>query len=142
MKKLHPLILLLFFSLIHFTIAAQNFRKETAWFIAEVKPGTYKAGTKGFIEISVVAKDGCYIDMSHPFKFETSTPAPAGVVYPNPILEKKDWLIESKKAVVKIPFVKSKAGHFVFSGVVSAYVFRFTNHIADDFLVTQPVNVK
>ncbi len=102
----------------------------------------YKAGVQNYIEISLVTKNGYSNDMNYAFKFAAKTPAPAGVTYPKPILTKTDGVIDLTKAVFKLPFVKSKAGRFLISGIFSVAVHSNTNRIEDDFVLSQNIDVK
>jgi hypothetical protein len=78
--------------------------------------GPYKAGAKSSVRVALTTKGAFHINPQYPYRFK-ATPAPEGVTYPKPILERGDGQFEEKRAVFDVPFVASRAGKFEVGGI-------------------------
>lgn len=78
--------------------------------------GPYKAGAKSSVRVALTTKGAFHINPQYPYRFKAK-PAPEGVTYPKPILERGDGQFEEKKAFFDVPFVASHAGKFEVGGI-------------------------
>jgi hypothetical protein len=107
-------------------------KAETENYVAEIKAsGTYKAGTEGTIDVTFSTKGDYHINKQYPYKFKATDPAPEGIKYSKPILQRADGTFEEKSGSFKVPFTVSKAGKATVSGVLSLSVCSDANCIMD-----------
>ena len=118
-------------------------KAETENYIAEIKAvGDYKAGSEGTVEISFSTKGDYHINEQYPYKFKAADPAPEGVKFPKPILQRADGSFEKKKGSFKVPFVAAKSGKATISGTLSLSVCSDANCIMDKVPLELAVDVK
>lgn len=116
---------------------------ETENFVAEIKAGSaYKAGAEGTVEVTLVPKGGYHTNAQYPYKFKLKDPAPDGVTYPKPILQRADGTFEEKRGSFKVPFVAAKAGKAKIAGTFSLSVCSDANCIMDKVELETDVDVK
>lgn len=125
------------------TNIAAGARSETDNYIAEIKAtGAYKAGAEGTVEVTLVPKGGYHTNAQYPYKFKLADPAPEGLKFPKPILQRADGTFEEKKGSFKVPFVAAKAGKATISGTFSLSVCSDANCIMDKVPLEVAVDVK
>ncbi|MFS8069707.1 MAG: hypothetical protein ACMG6S_25355 [Byssovorax sp.] len=118
-------------------------KAETENYLAEIKAvGEYKAGSEGTVEITFSTKGEYHINKQYPYKFKASDPAPDGVSFPKPILQRADGSFEEKKGSFKVPFVAAKSGKATISGTLSLSVCSDANCIMDKVPLELAVDVK
>ena len=118
-------------------------KSETDNYIAEMKAsGDYKAGAEGMVEVTFATKGDYHINKQYPYKFKATDPAPDGLKFPKPILQRADGSFEEKKGSFKVPFVVSKAGKATVSGILSLSVCSDANCIMDKVPLELAVDVK
>lgn len=118
-------------------------KSETENYIAEIKTtGSYKAGAEGTVEVTLTPKGGYHTNAQYPYKFKLNDPAPEGVSYPKPILQRADGSFEEKKGSFKVPFTAAKAGNVTIAGVLSLSVCSDANCIMDKVPLDVAVEVK
>ena len=107
-------------------------KSETESYVAEIKAaGPYRVGAEGTVEIALATKGDYHINKQYPYKFKSKDPAPEGLTFPKPILQRADGTFEEKKGSFKVPFVVSKAGKATVSGVLFLSVCSDANCIMD-----------
>lgn len=118
-------------------------RAETDNYVAEIKTnGTYKAGAEGAVEVTLAVKGAYHTNAQYPYKFKLNDPAPEGVSFPKPILQRADGTFEEKKGSFKVPFNASKPGKYTIAGVLSLSVCSEANCIMDKVPLEVSVDVK
>jgi hypothetical protein len=118
-------------------------KAETDNYIAEIKAnGSYKAGAEGTVEVILVAKGSYHTNEQYPYKFRTADPAPDGVTFPKPVLQRADGSFDKAKGTFKVPFVAAKAGKVTISGTLSLSVCSDANCIMDKVPLEVAVDVK
>ncbi len=118
-------------------------KSETENYIAEMKAsGDYKAGSEGLVEVTFATKGDYHINKQYPYKFKATDPAPEGLSFPKPILQRADGSFEEKKGSFKVPFLVSKAGKATVSGTLSLSVCSDANCIMDKVPLELAVDVK
>jgi hypothetical protein len=118
-------------------------KAETENYVAEMKAvGDYKSGAEGTVEITFSTKGDYHINKQYPYKFKASDPAPAGISFPKPILQRADGSFEEKKGSFKVPFVVAKSGKATVSGILSLSVCSDANCIMDKVPLELAVDVK
>jgi hypothetical protein len=107
-------------------------RAETASYVAEIVPsGSYKAGAEGSVKVTVASKGEYHINAQFPYKFKAAAPAPEGVTYPKPVLQRADGTFEATRGTFQVPFVASKAGKATIGGTLHLSVCTATNCVMD-----------
>jgi hypothetical protein len=107
-------------------------RAETASYIAEIAAsGGYKAGAEGAVKVTVVSKGEYHVNAQYPYKFKAATPAPEGITYPKPVLQRADGTFEATRGTFQVPFVASKAGKATIGGTLHLSVCTASNCIMD-----------
>jgi hypothetical protein len=125
------------------TGVAAGAKAESENYIAEIKvTGPYAAGKEGTVEVVLVPKGSYHINAQYPYKFKATDPAPAGVTFPKPLLQRADGTFEEKKGSFKVPFVAAKAGKATVSGTLSLSVCSDANCIMDKVELAVDVDVK
>lgn len=118
-------------------------KAETENYLAEIKAtGEYKAGSEGALEITFSTKGDYHINEQYPYKFKAADPAPDGVSFPKPILQRADGKFEAKKGSFKVPFVAAKSGKVTIGGTLSLSVCSAANCIMDKVPLELAVDVK
>lgn len=118
-------------------------RHETDTYVIEMTTGgPYKAGTEGTVDVVVSAKGDYKINKQYPYKFKVIDPAPEGVTFPKPVLQKADGTFEEKKGVFKVPFVPAKPGKAKVAGTLYISVCSDANCIMDKQVLEREVDVK
>lgn len=118
-------------------------KAETENYVAEIKAGSgYKAGAEGSVEVTLVTKGAYHTNAQYPYKFKLNEPAPDGVTFPKPVLQRADGAFEEKKGTFKVPFNPSKAGKYTIAGVFSLSVCSEANCIMDKVPLEVSVEVK
>ncbi len=107
-------------------------RAETASYLAEIVPsGSYKAGAEGSVKVTVASKGEYHINAQFPYKFKAAAPAPEGVTYPKPVLQRADGTFEATRGTFQVPFVVSKAGKATIGGTLHLSVCTANNCVMD-----------
>ena len=118
-------------------------KAETENYTAEMKAvGDYKVGAEGLVEVTFATKGAYHINEQYPYKFKATDPAPEGLKFPKPILQRADGSFDKKAGSFKVPFVVSKAGKATVSGVLSLSVCSDANCIMDKVPLELAVDVK
>src|SRR6185503_16962845 len=92
-------------------------KAETDTYTVEMKAqGPVAAGAEATLEVTLAAKGDYHINKTYPYKFKAADPAPEGVTFPKPVLQRADGTFEEKKGSFKVPFVVAKAGRATVSG--------------------------
>jgi len=118
-------------------------RAETDNYIAEIKAsGDYKAGAEGVVEVTFATKGDYHINKQYPYKFKATDPAPEGVSFPKPLLQRADGTFDEKKGSFKVPFVVAKSGKAHIAGTLSLSVCSDANCIMDKVALEVDVDVK
>lgn len=118
-------------------------KAETDTYTAEIKaPGSYKAGAEGFVEVVLSTKGAYHTNAQYPYKFKAADPAPDGISYPKPVLQRADGTFEEKRGQFKVPFTASKPGKYTVGGVFSLSVCSEANCIMDKVPLEISVDVK
>lgn len=118
-------------------------KNETDTFIAEIKaPTDYKAGSEGALEVTLTPKGGYHTNAQYPYKFKLNDPAPDGVTYPKPVLQRADGTFEEKRGSFKVPFVARKPGKTKLGGLFHLSVCSDANCIMDKVALEVDVDVK
>lgn len=118
-------------------------RTETENFIAEMTAtGPYTAGAEGRVEVTLTPKGAYHTNPQYPYKFKLVDPAPAGVTFPKPILQRADGTFEEKRARFKVPFVAAKAGSVKVAGTLFMSVCSEANCVMDKVPLDVDVDVK
>jgi hypothetical protein len=124
------------------TVGAGN-KADTENYAAELKAdGAYKSGAEGTIEVFLTPKAGYHTNAQYPYKFKLSDPAPDGVTFPKPILQRADGSFEEKKGYFKVPFTSAKAGKVTIGGTLYLSVCSDANCIMDKVPLEVAVDVK
>lgn len=122
---------------------AKGPKADTDSYVAEIKAsGTYKAGAEGTVDITFATKGDYHINKQYPYKFKATDPAPEGISFPKPILQRADGTFEEKSGAFKVPFVVSKSGKATVSGTLSLSVCSDANCIMDKVELAVDVDVK
>lgn len=122
---------------------AAGAKSETETFVAEIKgTGSYAAGSEGTVEVTLSPKGGYHINAQYPYKFKLNDPAPDGVSYPKPVLQRADGTFDEKRGMFKVPFKASKAGKVTIGGTFSLSVCSDANCIMDKVALEVAVDVK
>ncbi len=117
-------------------------RAETENYVAEIKAtGSYKAGAEGAVEVTLTPKGGYHTNAQYPYKFKAADPAPEGVSFPKPVLQRADGSFEEKRGFFKVPFVAAKAGKATIGGTLSLSVCSDANCIMDKVPLEVAVDV-
>ena len=125
------------------TAITASAKSETENYVAEMKAmGEYKAGAEGVVELTIETKGAYHMNDQYPYKFKAADPAPEGLKFPKPILQRADGSFEKKKGSFKVPFVVSKAGRATVSGTLSLSVCSDANCIMDKVPLELAVDVK
>ena len=125
------------------TAVAAGAKAETDNYIAEIKAsGAYKAGAEGTVQVDFATKGDYHINKQYPYKFKAADPAPEGLSFPKPVLQRADGSFEEKKGSFKVPFVVAKAGKATISGTLSLSVCSDANCIMDKVPLELAVDVK
>ena len=125
------------------TAVTKGPKSETESYVAEIKgSGAYKAGAEGTVDITFATKGDYHINKQYPYKFKATDPAPEGISFPKPILQRADGSFEEKSGSFKVPFVVSKAGKATVSGTLSLSVCSDANCIMDKVDLALDVDVK
>jgi hypothetical protein len=112
-------------------------------YVVEAKVVTpAKAGQESSIEINLTTKGDYHINKQYPYKFKVADPAPAGVTFPKPMLQRADGTFDEKTGKFKVPFVAAKAGKTTIGGTFSISVCSDANCIMDKQAVDVDVDVK
>lgn len=118
-------------------------KAETETYVAEIKAsGAYKAGSAGTVEVTLVTKGAYHTNAQYPYKFKVAEPAPDGVTYPKPVLQRADGTFEEKKGSFKVPFTAAKSGKVTIGGTFSLSVCSEANCIMDKVPLEIAVDVK
>jgi hypothetical protein len=118
-------------------------RSETENYVAEIKAtGAYKAGAEGTVEVTLTPKGAYHTNAQYPYKFKLNDPAPEGVTFPKPILQRADGAFEEKKGSFKVPFTAAKPGKYTIAGTLSLSVCSEANCIMDKVPLEVSVDVK
>src|SRR5262249_2869674 len=118
-------------------------KAETDNYAAEIKSsGGYKSGAEGKVTVTLAAKGVYHVNGQYPYKFKTTAPAPAGISYPKPTLQRADGTFEEKRATLTLPFVAAKPGKYTIGGVFSLSVCSEANCIMDKVPLDVEVEVK
>ena len=124
-------------------VVAAGPKAETENYVAEIRAnGGYKAGAEGTVEIVLTTKGAYHTNAQYPYRFKAADPAPDGVTYPKPVLQRADGAFEEKKGSFKLPFTASKAGKFTIGGIFSLSVCSEANCIMDKVPLEVSVDVK
>jgi hypothetical protein len=124
------------------TVGAPN-KADTENYAAELKAdGAYKAGAEGTLEVLLTPKAGYHTNAQYPYKFKLADPAPDGVTFPKPILQRADGSFEEKKGYFKVPFTATKAGKVTLGGTLYLSVCSDANCIMDKVPLEVAVDVK
>jgi hypothetical protein len=124
-------------------VVAGGAKAETENFVAEIKPaGAAAAGKEGTVEVTLVPKGGYHTNAQYPYKFKLADPAPEGVTYPKPVLQRADGTFDEKKGFFRVPFVASKAGKVTIGGTLHLSVCSEANCIMDKVPLEVAVDVK
>jgi hypothetical protein len=125
------------------TAVSASAKAETDNYVAEIKAaGSYAAGTEGTVEVVLAPKGAYHMNAQYPYKFKAADPAPDGVTFPKPVLQRADGNFEEKRGSFKVPFVASKSGTVTVSGTLSLSVCSDANCIMDKVALEIPVSVK
>lgn len=118
-------------------------KSETDTYVAEIKAGgSYAAGAEGTVEVVLVTKGAYHTNAQYPYKFKAADPAPEGLSYPKPIMQRADGSFDEKKGTFKVPFKAAKAGKYTIGGVFSLSVCSEANCIMDKVPLDISVDVK
>lgn len=118
-------------------------RAETENYVAEIKAnGAYKAGAEGAVEVTLAVKGAYHTNAQYPYKFKLNDPAPEGVTFPKPTLQRADGTFEEKKGSFKVPFNAAKPGKYTIAGTLSLSVCSEANCIMDKVPLEVSVDVK
>lgn len=115
---------------------------ESTYTVEMKAVGSYKAGTEGKVEVTLVPKGAYHINDKYPHKFKATDPAPDGLKYPKAILKKEDGTFSASKGSFSVPFVASKAGKAKISGTFSFSVCSDANCVMDKVDLALEVDVK
>lgn len=112
---------------------------ETETYLIEMKlAGACKAGSECIAEVTLTAKDKYHTNAQYPYKFKLADPAPEGVTFPKPILQRADGKWEEKLGSFRVPFVIAKPGKAKIGGTFSLSVCSEANCIMDK----QPLEIE
>ena len=118
-------------------------KAETETYVAEIKAsGAYKAGAEGTVDVTFATKGDYHINKQYPYKFKATDPAPEGISFSKPILQRADGAFEEKSGSFKVPFTVAKAGKATVSGTLSLSVCSDANCIMDKVELSVDVDVK
>jgi len=81
--------------------------------------GPCKKGETCTALVTVDAKGGYHINDKYPYRFKVADPAPAGVKFPKPVVNRDDGTFTETKAVLRVPFVAETAGEAKVGGTLS-----------------------
>lgn len=130
-------------STVESTGVAAGAKAETETYVAEIRPsGSYKAGSEGTVEVVLKVKGVYHTNDQYPYKFKVVDPAPAGLSYPKPMLQRADGKFEKTSGTFKVPFVAAKAGKYKVGGKLSLSVCSEANCIMDKVDLEVDVDVK
>lgn len=123
--------------------ATSGAKSETDTYAVEIKAGgAYKAGAEGMVEVVIATKGAYHTNAQYPYKFKAASPAPEGVAYPKPVLQRADGTFAEKKGAFKVPFLAQKPGKYTIGGVLSLSVCSEANCIMDKVPLEIAVDVK
>lgn len=118
-------------------------KSETDTYIAEIRSGGgYKAGAEGTVEVALKVKGAYHTNDQYPYKFKTAEPAPDGVTYPKPMLQRADGKFDKTSGTFKVPFTAAKPGKYKIGGKFSLSVCSEANCIMDKVDLEVEVEVK
>jgi hypothetical protein len=118
-------------------------KAETETYVVEMKAtGACKAGAECLVEVTLVPKAAYHTNAQYPYKWKAPDPAPEGITYPKPILQRADGAFEEKRASFKVPFVVAKSGSATIGGTLSLSVCSEANCIMDKVPLEVAVDVK
>lgn len=125
------------------SIAAGQSKVDADAYTIEMKAsGSYKAGSEGVTEITIVPKGDYHINDKFPIKFKATDPAPEGVKYTKAVLRREDGTFEEKKGLLKVPFTAARSGKATVSGVLSISVCSDKNCLMEKIELALDVDVK
>jgi hypothetical protein len=125
------------------TAVAAGAKSETDTYVAEIKPnGSYKAGAEGTVDVVLTVKGAYHTNDQYPYKFKTIEPAPDGLSYPKPMLQRADGKFDKTSGSFKVPFTASKPGKYKVGGKFSLSVCSEANCIMDKVDLEVDVDVK
>ena len=90
----------------------------------------------------LTTKGEYHLNKQYPYKFKVAEPAPEGVTFPKPLLERGDGSFEEKSCAFKVPFVAAKSGKAVVGGTLSMSVCSDANCVMDKQAVEVAVDVQ
>jgi hypothetical protein len=118
-------------------------RVDADTYTAEIRlSGAAKAGEESIAEVVLTPKRDYHINKAYPYKFKTLDPAPDGVKFPKPVLQKADGTFDEKSGKFRVPFVVAKAGKAKVGGTLSLSVCSEANCIMDKKELEVAVDVK
>jgi hypothetical protein len=124
-------------------VVAAGPKAETENYVAEIRAGgSYKAGAEGTVEIVLTTKGVYHTNAQYPYRFKAADPAPDGVTYPKPVLQRADGSFDEKKGTFKLPFTASKPGKYTIGGTFSLSVCSEANCIMDKVPLEVSIDVK
>ena len=95
------------------------------------------------LEIYIETKQQKYLDLGRDFADrQWADPAPDGVTFPKPVLQRADGSFEEKKGYFKVPFTAAKAGKVTIGGTLYLSVCSDANCIMDKVPLEVAVDVK
>ena len=125
------------------SIAEGKSKVDADAYSVEIKAsGTYKAGSEGVAEITIVPKGDYHINDKFPIKFKATDPAPEGVKYTKAVLKREDGTFEDKKGSLKVPFTATRAGKATVSGTLSISMCSSQNCLMEKLDLELTVDVK
>ena len=117
-------------------------KADAANYTAEIAAaGTYKSGTEGTVQVTIVAKGEYHMNPQYPYKFKANAPGD-GLTYPKPTLQRADGKFEEKRGTFHIPFVAAKAGKTTVGGTLNLSVCSAANCVVDKVPLELVVEVK
>lgn len=118
-------------------------KAETENYVVEIKgDGAYKAGAEGTVTVTLVTKGDYHINKQYPYKFKATDPAPEGVTFSKPVLQRGDGTFEEKTGSFKVPFTAAKAGRATVGGTFYLSVCSDANCVMDKVPLELAVDVK
>jgi hypothetical protein len=125
------------------SVQVASARAEAEQYVAEIKPeGAYKAGTVGTLVVTLASKGAYHTNGEYPYKFQLKDPAPDGVSYPKPVLQRADGSFEEHRASFKVPFLATKPGTVRIGGKLFMSLCSEANCIIDRVPLEVDVDVK
>lgn len=83
------------------------------------------------VSVVLEAKGDYHLNDKYPYRFKAEDPPAAGVTYPKPLVGRDDADIETKKAILKVPFIAQSSGEAEVGGVLSLSVCSAANCLID-----------